>query len=70
MTYLEYSFNDNESRAEARKNLENTIDGLRRRFGNRVVVRAMMVKSDVAQGDPKRDHVIYPAGFQEKPEFW
>ena len=29
-----------------------------------------MVKSDVAQGDPKRDHVIYPAGFQEKPEFW
>ena len=25
MTYLEYSFNDNESRAEARKNLENLI---------------------------------------------
>ena len=63
-------FDQEERTQEARKNLENTIDGLRRRFGNRVVVRAMMVKSDVAQGDPKRDHVIYPAGFQEKPEFW
>jgi len=46
------------------KELEQTIDTIRRRFGHFSVQRALMLKDPGLSGfNPKEDHVIHPVSF-------
>lgn len=43
--------------------LDNTIDNLRKRFGNQSVRRAITVGDQMSCLDPKKDHIIHPIGY-------
>jgi len=44
--------------------LEKTINGLRARFGNKIIQRAVMyMDTELSKVDAKKNHTIYPAGF-------
>lgn len=43
--------------------LDNTIDDLRKRFGNLAVRRAVTIGDQMSCLDPKKDHVIHPIGY-------
>jgi DNA polymerase-4 len=43
--------------------LDNTIDDLRKRFGNQAVRRAITIGDQMSCLDPKKDHVIHPIGY-------
>lgn len=55
---------DNHKKREEMKALEETVDTLRRRFGNYCVQRAVLLKDPKLTGfNPKQDHTIHPVGF-------
>ncbi|MEO1815350.1 MAG: DNA polymerase IV [Acetobacterium sp.] len=43
--------------------LDDTIDGLRKRFGNLAIRRALTIDDQMGNLDAKKDHVIYPIGY-------
>jgi len=43
--------------------LDTTIDGLRKRFGNLSIQRAITLGDQMSCLDPKKDHVIHPIGY-------
>ena len=44
--------------------LERTINGMRARYGNKIIQRGIMhMDKDLSQIDAKKDHTIYPVGF-------
>ena len=44
--------------------IEQAVDGLRRRFGNGCVRRATLLRDTALTGfDPKADHIIHPVGY-------
>jgi DNA polymerase-4 len=44
--------------------LERTINGLRARFGNKIIQRGIMfLDKDLARIDAKKDHTVYPPAF-------
>ena len=50
-------------RAAAKEDLERIINGLRRRYGNKVIQRAIMYTDERLSGvDAKKDHTIHPVG--------
>ena len=49
--------------AAAREELEKTLYGLRRRYGNKIIQRAIMYTDQEISGvDAKKDHTIHPVG--------
>jgi len=51
------------SRTAAREELERVVNGLRKRYGNKVIQRALMYTDQEISGvDAKRDHTIHPVG--------
>lgn len=55
-------FTDEERRIK-QENLDKTMDGLRHRFGNNSVRRAITLGDTMSELDPKRDNVIHPVGY-------
>jgi len=45
------------------KQLNNTVDHLRKRFGNLSIRRAITIGDQMSCLDPKKDHVIHPVGY-------
>lgn len=43
--------------------LDTTIDGLRKRFGNLSIQRAITIGDNMSGLDPKKDHIIHPVGY-------
>ncbi|MBC3797391.1 DNA polymerase IV [Acetobacterium tundrae] len=43
--------------------LDTTLDGLRKRFGNLSVRRAVTLGDNMSGLDPKKDHIIHPVGY-------
>jgi DNA polymerase-4 len=43
--------------------LDDTVDGLRKRFGNLAIRRALTIDDQMGNIDAKKDHVIYPIGY-------
>jgi len=43
--------------------LDTTVDGLRKRFGNLSIQRAITLGDQMSCLDPKKDHVIHPIGY-------
>lgn len=43
--------------------LDDTVDDLRKRFGNLVLRRAVTIGDSMSGLDPKKDHVIHPIGY-------
>lgn len=43
--------------------LDTTVDGLRKRFGNLTIQRAITLGDQMSCLDPKKDHVIHPMGY-------
>lgn len=43
--------------------LDDTVDGLRKRFGNLSVRRAVTMGDSMSGLDPKKDHIIHPIGY-------
>ncbi|HEY5556267.1 DNA polymerase IV [Acetobacterium sp.] len=43
--------------------LDNTVDHLRKRFGNLSIRRAITIGDQMSCLDPKKDHVIHPVGY-------
>jgi Nucleotidyltransferase/DNA polymerase involved in DNA repair len=43
--------------------LDDTVDGLRKRFGNLSVRRAVTLGDSMSGLDPKKDHIIHPIGY-------
>ncbi len=55
---------EDENRREEQKQLEQTVDTLRRRFGAYAVQRGVMLTDPMLSGfNPKDDHVIHPLGY-------
>jgi DNA polymerase-4 len=55
---------DDETKIQLTEDLERTINGLRARFGNKIIQRGIMfMDKDLSQLDAKKDHTVYPAGF-------
>ncbi|AFA48288.1 DinB/UmuC family translesion DNA polymerase [Acetobacterium woodii] len=54
---------DNEEKRVRQARLDDTVDGLRKRFGNLAVRRAVTIGDQMSCLDPKKDHVIYPIGY-------
>lgn len=53
-----------ESKREKQEALDDTVDRLRGRFGNRCVQRAAVLQDgQIAEIDAKKDHIIHPVGF-------
>jgi len=49
---------------EQLEDLEKTINGLRARFGNKIVQRGLMyLDTDLSKVDAKKNHTIFPVGF-------
>jgi DNA polymerase-4 len=56
-------FND-ETKIRLTEDLERTINGLRARFGNKIIQRGIMfMDKDLSRIDAKKDHTVYPSGF-------
>lgn len=53
----------NEEKRIKQEHLDQTIDGLRGRFGNNIVRRAITLGDTMSELDPKRDNIIHPVGF-------
>ena len=46
------------------ENLERTINGLRARYGNKIIQRGIMFfDTDLSKVDAKKNHTVHPAGF-------
>ncbi|WP_243136627.1 hypothetical protein [Acetobacterium paludosum] len=43
--------------------LYDAVDGLRKRFGNLAVRRAVTIGDQMSCLDPKKDHIIHPIGY-------
>ena len=55
---------DDYQKREDLAEIERTVDGLRRRFGNGCVRRAALLRdTDLTGFDPKADHIIHPVGY-------
>ena len=55
---------DDYQKREDLAEIERTVDGLRRRFGNGCVRRAALLQdTDLTGFDPKADHIIHPVGY-------
>ena len=55
---------DDYQKREDLAEIERTVDGLRRRFGNGCVRRATLLRdTDLTGFDPKADHIIHPVGY-------
>lgn len=55
---------DDHARRENLMQIEQAVDGLRRRFGNGCVRRATLLRDTALTGfDPKADHIIHPVGY-------
>jgi DNA polymerase-4 len=49
---------------QLKEDLERTINGLRARYGNKIVQRGIMyLDKDLSKVDAKKNHTVYPAGF-------
>jgi len=54
----------NQLHREKMHQLDCALDGIRRRFGNQVIVRGIVLAEPAfAQIDPKDDHTIHPQPF-------
>ena len=54
---------DDEERRRRLELLDETIDGLRHRFGNDAVRRACVLGDEMSELDIERDNVVHPVGF-------
>lgn len=62
--YVQLDLFGNEARRQKLLDLDNTIDALRRRYGNHTVRRLSELRDGrLATLDPQRDNVVHPVGF-------
>lgn len=62
-TPRQISIFEDAGRAAAKEELEKVINGLRRRYGNKIIQRAVMYTDQGLAGvDAKKDHTIHPVG--------
>ncbi|MGI6151666.1 MAG: DNA polymerase Y family protein [Christensenellales bacterium] len=59
---------EEDSRRAAEESLDRAVYHIRRRYGNRAVMRACVLGGDFRRADPKEENVIFPAGFYDKVE--
>ncbi len=50
--------------------MESAVDEIRRRFGQKAVMRGALLGTPFGALNPKEENIIYPAGFQETPDVW
>lgn len=63
-TDIQLSMLIDESEIIKREELENTIDFIRRRFGNQIIKRALLIKDrTLGNINPKDDHTIHPVSY-------
>jgi DNA polymerase-4 len=63
-TPRQMSLFDDAIKDQLTEELERTINGLRARFGNKIIQRGIMcLDKDLSKIDAKKDHTIYPVGF-------
>lgn len=54
---------------EKREQLDRTVDGLRERFGDKVIRRAILLEDPALTGDsPYETHTVHPTGFSGKTD--
>ena len=63
-TDIQLSMLVDENEIMKREELENTIDSIRRRFGNKIIKRALLIKDhSLGSINPKDDHTIHPVSY-------
>jgi len=62
-TCIQLSLFEDENKRIQLENLENCIDGIRKRFGHFSVQRALLLKDKALNGNPIEDNVIHPISF-------
>lgn len=63
-TPVQLSFLGGEERRQREERLEQAVDGLRRRFGQRVIRKGTLYEDKLlGQLNPKEDHIIHPVSF-------
>ena len=61
---IQLSLFENENRTMHNRDLEETIEKIREKYGSDKIKRCIMIKDEKLTGfDPKNDHVIHPVGF-------
>ena len=61
---IQLSLFENENRTIHNRDLEETIEKIREKYGSDKIKRCIMMKDEKLTGfDPKNDHVIHPVGF-------
>ena len=61
---MQLSFLGGEERRQREERLEQAVDGLRRRFGQRVIRKGTLYEDKLlGQLNPKEDHIIHPVSF-------
>ncbi|WP_412890676.1 DNA polymerase IV [Beduini sp.] len=61
---IQLSLFENENRTMHNRDLEETIEKIREKYGSDKIKRCIMIKDEKLTGfDPRNDHVIHPVGF-------